>query len=276
MQARGFSSSSSLRVGPESPNYIEIPKTIQPDLPPKRRVKGTLPVPRELFPRRRADKPSEEYLSAATTEPSKQPPIDPKDPNAEHIAQKREMAEMRRRNLRQGLVELHKRKQASEKAMEKRSREKNARQRRLITQPERQDELLTRPTIPPGLMPKKTPVLPDPDREQRLDASRKRMEAVQAKKETQRQDSLHALYMNARNFIVTEEQLAAEIDRVFPDGDNPAWRSDQSTGENIWNTGVPSSVQNLVEDPKRSEAARSDVVQGRVKKLAEEITGGKM
>lgn len=276
VQARGFASSSSLRVGPESPNYIEVPQSIQPDLPPKRRVKGTLPVPRELFPARRADKPSKEYLAAATTPPTKQGKIDPSDPHAEQIAQKREMADMRRRNLRQGLLELHRRKQTTEKAMGKRSQETRARQEQLANQPEREDERLTRPSIPQVMMPRKIGILPDPDRKERLEASRKRLESVQAKKEAKRQDSLHTLYMNARNFIVTEEQLSAEIDRVFPEGENPAWRSDQQQGDNIWNVGTPPAVQSLVNDPKRSEQARWDVLQGRIKKLGEEITGGKM
>lgn len=276
VQTRGFTSSSFLRVGPESPNYVEIPQSLQPDLGPKRRVKGTLPVPRELFPARRADKPSEEYLAAATTPPSKRGDIDTSDPHAEHIFRKREMAEMRRRNLRQGLVELHRRKQATEKAMEKRSREKGARQQQLMSQPEREDERLTRPSVPQAMIPKKTPVLPDPDRKERLEASRKRLEAIQAKKETRRRDSLHTLYMNARTFITTEEQLAAEIDRVFPEGNNAEWRSDEHGGGNIWNRGAPPAVQSLVNDVKKGESVRWDVIQGRLKKLGEEITGGKM
>ena len=82
--------------------------------------------------------------------------------------------------------------------------------------------------------------------------------------------------MNARTFIVTEEQLAAEIDRVFPDGENEAWRNDHQPGENIWNLGNPPTVQSLVNEGRKSETARWDVFQDRVKKLGEQITGGKL
>ncbi|RJE24050.1 hypothetical protein PHISCL_03644 [Aspergillus sclerotialis] len=276
MQVRGFTSSSRRQVGPESPNFIDVPQTLQPYHPRKQTVKGTLPVPRELFPARRKDKPSKEYLEAATTEPSKQTPIDPNDPHAEVIEQKRKMAEMRRQNLRQGLGELYNRKLKTEAIMTQRSKEKRARRDLIINQPERDDERLTRPSVPQDMMPKWTPVLPDPDRQKRLSKASKRRQKKEAQKENQKRDSLHTLYMNAREFIVNEEQLAAEIDRVFPEGENPAWRSDQQQGENVWNLGAPPGLQSLVYEPKKNETARWDLIQERVKKLGEEVTGGKI
>jgi hypothetical protein len=126
------------------------------------------------------------------------------------------------------------------------------------------------------MLPKRTPVLPDPDREERLAQARAKLESKKARDELERQDSLQALYVNARTFITTEAQLAAEIEKVFPEGENEAWRSDHQQGENIWNLGVPPTVQNIVNDSKKSEAARWDLIQGRVKKLGEQITGGKI
>ncbi|KAL1964603.1 hypothetical protein VTN77DRAFT_6777 [Rasamsonia byssochlamydoides] len=276
VQVRGFTSSSRLRVGPESPNYIDVPRPLQPDLPSKPQVKGTLPVPRELFPVRRQDKPTEAYISAATPLPSKEKTVDPNDPNAELIEWKRRMAAMRRKNLREGLLELHARKRRTEWLMAKRSAEKQAKRERILKQPQREDERLTSPSVIQAMKPTKTPVLPDPDREERLAQARLRVQAKEAEKRAERQDSLHTLYMNARNFITTEDQLAAEIERVFPEGENEAWRNDHQAGENIWNLGLPPTIQSMVTDAKRSEAARWEVIQGRVKKLAEEITGGKM
>ncbi|KAL2216779.1 hypothetical protein M432DRAFT_641674 [Thermoascus aurantiacus ATCC 26904] len=275
-QVRGFASSASLRVGPESPNFIDIPKPIQPDLPSKPRVKGTLPVPRELFPARRRDKPSEAYIAAATPPPSKEPEIQRDDPNAEYNEWRRKMAETRRRNLREGLLELYERKQRTESFMRRRSRAKQARRERILNQPEREDERLTKPSIIQAMMPTKQAVLPDPDREERLARSKARLEAREAKKKAERQDALHTLYVNARNFITTEAQLNAEIERVFPEGDNPAWRSDHQQGDNIWNLGVPPTVQSMVNHSKKNEVARWDIIQDRVKQLAEAITGGKM
>ncbi|KNG86168.1 hypothetical protein ANOM_005511 [Aspergillus nomiae NRRL 13137] len=276
VQARGFTSSASLRIGPESPNFVDIPRTIQPDLPSKQHVKGTLPVPREIFPVRRADKPSEEYIAAATPLPSKDTNVDPNDPHAQYINWKRRMAEMRRQNLREGLLELHSRKQRTDKSMMQRSSEKQKRRERIFRQPEREDERLTRPSVIQEMLPKRTPVLPDPNREERLTLSKARMEAANSQKQAEQQDSLQTLYMNARNFITTEAQLAAEIDRVFPEGENEAWRNDHQQGENVWNLGLPPTVQSIVNESRKSEAARWDLIQGRVKKLGEQITGGKL
>lgn len=186
------------------------------------------------------------------------------------------MAETRRKNLREGLLELHERKKKTDSFMVRRSMAKQFRRERILNQPEREDERLTRPSVVKAMQPTKYSVLPDPDREERLARSKALLEAKEAEKKAERQDAIHTLYMNARNFITTEAQLAAEIERVFPEGDNPAWRNDHQPGENIWNLGVPPTIQSIVNDSKKSEAARWDVIQGRVKKLAEEITGGKL
>jgi hypothetical protein len=127
------------------------------------------------------------------------------------------------------------------------------------------------------MQPRKQGIIPDPNREERLALSKARLEAKQAQKEAERQEHLHSLYMNARTFITTEEQLAAEIDRVFPDGENVAWRNDHQPGENIWNLGNPPTVNSLAGRTRRAgESMRWDIVQERVKKLGEEITGGKI
>lgn len=173
-------------------------------------------------------------------------------------------------------MELHRRKQATESAMEQRSKEKRKLRDQLMSQPEREDERLTRPSVPKSWLPKVTGALPDPNRKKRLALSRARVEYAREKKDSQLKNSLHTLYMNARGFITTEKQLAAEIDRVFPEGNNEAWKSDQGDGENVWNLGLPPAVETLVNDPKRNQTARWDMIQERVKKLGEEITGGKM
>ena len=248
VQVRGFASSPSLRVGPESPSYIDVPQTIQPEKASKRRVKGTLPVPREIFPARRTDKPSKEYLAAATSLPTNQTPVDPNDPHAEYIESKRRMADMRRNNLREGLLELHKRKKGTDNAMMARSTAKQQQREKIFRQPDRDDEVLTRPSVVQEMQPKKLPVLPDPDRAERLAKSRARLEAVNAQKQLERTANLQALYMSARDFITTEAQLAAAIEREFPEGPNEAFRNDQFQGENIWNVGPPPTVQSIVHD----------------------------
>lgn len=275
-QVRGFTSSSSLRAGPESPKYIDIPQMIQEGEPRDRRVKGTLPVPRDLFPARRADKPSKAYLDAVTPLPSKAVEIDPKDPHAQYLDWKRRMAVVRRKNIRQGLVELHRRKKQTDKRIAEESAAKQTQRQAVLDQPDRLDEQLTRPSVIQEMLSNRNAVLPDPTREERLTHSRARFEAHNARKQVEQDDSLQALYMNARNFITTEAQLAAEIDRVFPEGENEAWRNDHQRGENIWNLGTPSTVQNIAGMGKKSEAGRWELMQTRVKHLGEQITGGKI
>ncbi|RAL16025.1 uncharacterized protein BO97DRAFT_403201 [Aspergillus homomorphus CBS 101889] len=276
VQLRGFSSSSSLRVGPESPNFIDVPRSLQPDLPSKRIIKGTLPVPREIFPARRTDKPTQAYISAATPRPKKGKSPNPNDINYEYIEQKKRMANMRRKNLREGLLELHARKQATDTAMKLRSEQKQLYREKILQQPDREDVRLTRTSIVQEMLPQHMPVLPDPDRETRLRKARSRTQRKLANKVAERRHDMHDLYVNARNFIVNEEQLAAEIEKVFPEGVNEAWRSDHQEGVNIWNLGFPQGISSLASDSRKTESARWDTIQSRIRRLAEEITGGKM
>lgn len=187
------------------------------------------------------------------------------------------MANMRRDNLEQGLLELHGRKTRTDTTMENRSAHRQKLREKILRQPERDDEKYTRPSVPKDMIPGRRAGLQDPGREERLAASQLRVENKRLEKEMDRQDSLHTLYMNARNFITTEDQLAAEIEKVFPEGENEAWRNDLRTGENIWNLGYPRGMSaRLNESSSRNETARWDTIQGRVKKLGEQITGGKI
>ncbi|KAJ5895113.1 hypothetical protein N7495_006804 [Penicillium taxi] len=276
VQVRGFATSPSLRVGPESPHFIEVPRTVQPTNPGKPRVKGTLPVPRELFPARRADKPRKAYLDAATPMPATERTVNPKSSNPEKQAFKLKMADVRRQNLRDGLRDLYKRKREAEAVIHNRSFESQRRREQILQQPLAEDEHLTRSSVVATMRPSKGSALQDPNREQRLALSKARLAMKKAEKEAQLQDDIHSLYMNARTFITTEEQLNAEIEKVFPDGENEAWRNDYQNGENIWNLGNPPTVQSIVNMTKKSETARWDVIQDRVKKLGEQITGGKL
>ena len=276
MQVRGFATTPNLRVGPESPHFIDVPRILQPSNPAKPSVKGTLPVPRELFQARRKDKPQQAYIDAATPLPSTERTVNPKSSDPEKQAFKLKMAVLRRQNLQEGLRDLYKRKQVAEQTMFSNSRAKQRHRERVLRQPMPEDERLTRPSVVQAMQPQKHSALSDPNREARLALSQARLEAKESQKSAEKMEDLHSLYMNARTFITTEEQLAAEIERVFPDGDNQAWRNDHQEGENIWNLGVPPTVQSFANESRKSETARWDLMQDRVKKLGEQITGGKL
>ncbi|EEP77658.1 conserved hypothetical protein [Uncinocarpus reesii 1704] len=271
-----FSSSATAMVGPESPNYIDIPRIIQPYPPQKRKVKGVLPVPREIFPRRRPDKPTKSYIDAATPEPSSNEPKVEKDhPFFEKLEWKRRMAEVRRQNLREGLVELYQRKQKEEAQMLARSRARQAQQKVVLNQPPREDERLTTASVPSGISLAKTPFLSDPNAKNRHERSVANHLVRQEWKSEERMDAIHTLYMNARDFITTEQQLDAEIERVFPTENNPDWANDQRDGDNVWNLGPPPTVGSLMHR-KNDEHSKFNLIQDRTRKIAEALTGGKI
>ncbi|KAI5309190.1 hypothetical protein KEM55_003836, partial [Ascosphaera atra] len=145
---RAFSTTPAHSAGPYSPKYVDVPQMLQPDMPRKYQPKGVLPVPRELFPPRRPDKPGSAYLADATIEPSpekaKTVPEGHKD--YELLKWKKSMAEARRRNLRLGLIELYARKQKITQQMNQESARKQNQRNAILKQPERDDEYFTKPT----------------------------------------------------------------------------------------------------------------------------------
>ncbi len=201
---------------------------------------------------------------------------------AEFIAWKERMAATRRRNLRHGLVELHHRKERIDRQVAGRSATKRAEHERLVRREKREDELLTEPTIPSLMKQFQKGTVPDPDRLARIEQKRAVVEAKRLEKETQRRDALHTLYMNAGNFITTEEQLQTVIDQAF--AHNPAWHNPAIPDElSVWSMGPPDTVQVTLNKANRTGIKAMDYNKGyakltgdRVRKIAEELTGGRM
>ncbi|KAI9816029.1 MAG: hypothetical protein M1827_002021 [Pycnora praestabilis] len=273
-------------LGAESPKYIEVPQPLQPRYPPERRIKGVLPAPRNIFPRRGPNKSSAAYLAAATPEPTKSR-SDASAINdraiAERIAWKQRMAITRRRNLREGLVELHQRKQKTDRFVSARSSYRRTERQRLIHQKEREDDRLTNPTITAAMKQFQIGSVPDPDRPARIAEKAALVLAKQEEKEGQKRDALHSLYMRARDFITTEAQLNDAIDQEFLPR-LPSFSSDSQEGDNIWNGGVPETVQEMLKQVNKNSDRNAisfaegyaDITNKRVRRIAEELTGGKM
>ncbi|KAJ9652501.1 hypothetical protein H2198_008249 [Neophaeococcomyces mojaviensis] len=312
-KARSFSTSSVRHVvPPESPYYVDIPTSYQPYLPWKPQPKGTLPVPRELFPASRPDKPSKEYLENVTQDKLEKNRI-PEEKLTKLGKHKVKMAEVRKEQLREGLIGLHARKQAELKAMERRSQAKQLERNALIAQAEREDARLTNVSVPSALNPSPTTS---------LDALRAEVETAKqihaqkvanyhnftAAKHENKMDALHTLYMNARKFITTEKQLTQLIHEQF-DTDSDAdrlshrvmhadFKTTTSKGDSMWNLGAPDSIKDMIADASGShrgrdmfatvsttdrfkkgqtgEKARFARDQERFKKIAEKLSGGKI
>ena len=251
-------------------------------------MKGVLPVPRPIFRRQLRpqdlNKASPEYLANITPEPIRDKSVPRGDSQAaEAVSWKARQAVMRRRNLRESLVELSHRKQKADKISALRGKQKREQREVLLTAPEREDERLTNPSVLQSDMPISHHVLPDPDREARLAQKRANVANAKAMQQADRRDKLHTLYVNASNFITTDKQLDLAVDRAFDDQEQ--FTNDAKEGLNIWNLGIPETVSELLgkanKDPRRQRAVEMGdsnkiIMKQRMKRVAEELTGGKM
>lgn len=279
------SSASHAQIPPESPKFIEVPRLVQPKQPFPIQIKGVLPLPRNIFPRPKRGKipkATPEYLAAVTPEP-----LEDKTTRLDDgfLSWKARQSEQRRRNLREGLTELRQRKEDTDRrrritsAANRRSREK------ALYAPERIDVQLTTPTVLSTQRPTKHHALPDLARSARLAVKSQNVADMAAMREETRRNALHTLYVNAGDFITTEEKLEGVIDRAFDD--NSQFRSDSGQGVNIWNLGFPETVQELLGKANKSvrqtagqtalDSAEGNeiVTRERMKKISEELTGGK-
>ncbi|RSL98752.1 hypothetical protein CEP52_010140 [Fusarium oligoseptatum] len=264
--SRGFSTAAGLQnqVPPESPSYIRLPTPPQSDEKKLPRVRGHLPVPREVFPRMEGDrKVRADYIKQTVPKPA-----NPQPPKNETQEWKQKDGQNRRDAVRNARV--------SHKFREHNAAAKAA---------EREDDRLTRSTVLESVLDTKT--YPDPNRFERAEQARRKVWAIEASKRGARRDALMELYINASNFIVTETELKAEIERIF----DAEFFKKQGTAygrygssENVWDIhGKPTSIANMLETTTGASTKIMDVYESeydrsvkRQKRIAEEFTGGKM
>ena len=282
------SSSTTIRIPPESPKYIEIPQSPQQQAYRKPQIKGVLPVPRKIFHRKAPDRTAPEYLAAVTREPTTlKDHSSAGPPHVKELADwKSRQAATRRSNLRESLVELRARKMRSDRRRDKISAFKTAEHQRKIHEPEREDERLTNPSILNALTPGSSNILIDPGREERIAMKKARHEKKEQEKIEERRHLLHSLYMNARDFIVTEEAWNAKVDEVFDED----WYK-VNPERSVWDReGFPNTTQSILKDSLQYEHGSSlptnaanqrrkviaEITHERAQRIAEELTGGKM
>ncbi|KAI5254101.1 hypothetical protein E4T42_02609 [Aureobasidium subglaciale] len=278
--ARSFSlSSRQLALGPESPRYMDIPQPPQQTLPDKTRLKGILPVPRDVFAGQDPKEPLN--LDKATKEPAHQPSHN--DPRS---LWKERMAASRRKNLKEGLHALQYRRVKSDDYRATRAAARQQEREARLHRPEREDDRLTAPSVDNNLLAllKRGP-LQDPDRDARLADMRQREASKQAARQEDRRDALHSLYVNAREFIVNDAQLATAIDKAFGTVDQP--RGFGSNSASIWDVGPPSTIVDMLNSAtgkgirggalSQSSVNRDQALTAaRVRRIAAELTGGQL
>jgi len=199
---------------------------------------------------------------------------------------KTRMTEVRKKNLREGLNELYKRKEVMSRRIAQRSENKQQERERLIGQAEREDARLTNVSTPMAML---DGIATKASKEHTiavLQQKERNVEKHTTKKREERRDALHTLYMNARSFITTEEQLLAEIDKEF----SPSKWSSKYSGildgkeRNIWFEGEPQTVAEMLlvhgarprKDSLNDISRKVEKDQERMKRIAETLSGGKM
>ncbi|KAM7191807.1 hypothetical protein V8F20_009170 [Naviculisporaceae sp. PSN 640] len=266
-------------VPPESPHYIKVPvppQSSETKLPP---IRGHLPVPRKVFTRRDGLKPariSPDYVSSikpkSASEAAGLPPAN------QHEARRRVLAESRRKSLAEGLQGLWLRKRQSDQSARDRSSANRRKNIAAAQQPERLDEVLTRPTVRASTA-AITAVLPDPDRFVDAEKAKLEHEAKLNVKAEARRDALCQMYMAASNFIVDEAELEERVNVLF--GDMPVGPRMDSAEDSIWSIqGAPSplaaSGSNFEAGAQNSMSRITARTQIRQKLVAEALTGGKL
>jgi hypothetical protein len=268
------------RLPPDSPSYIRLPKPPQFEERKHARVRGSLPVPREIFPRIEGDRKLQPgYVQQTVPRPAKPSKVDTPERGWKTL-----MAASRRQNLEDGLKELWERRTETEYVRSARNQRKFKEHNTAAIAPEREDERLTRGTVMEPLL--DTKVYIDPQRFARADRSRSRVMAAQNAKRESRRDALMELYISASNFITQESELKAEIENIF--SEDYFKRQSQAAGrwgtENAWGIyGNPPSIANMLETTTGTSTKLVDVYESeydrsvkRQKRIAEEFTGGKM
>ncbi|KAK4167258.1 hypothetical protein QBC43DRAFT_312443 [Cladorrhinum sp. PSN259] len=266
-------------VPPESPKFIVVPEPPQSSetrLPP---IRGHLPVPRTIFPKREADRKVQAgYVEAAT--PKSYAELAEKPPKSAEEQRHRLDAASRRAALEAGIKGLWARKVTTDQRMIRQSRKKAADNLKAANAPERLDEVLTRSTVRADTA-NNFAVALDPGRFVRANAAKQRHEHMLKKKAEARADALAQLYVEAKNFIVDEATLEERVNKLF------AQHKDSYTGpagENIWALeGHPISVRQMQarmagdsEYLMDSAKTPQEKTTTRQKSVAEELTGGRL
>lgn len=277
-----FSTTSSRsKIPPESPSYIRLPKVPQSTEIKPERVRGTLPVPRDVFERRDGDrKVQPEYLAKTAPARSADRPL-----TNDTQRWKKTLADSRRQNLEQGLQGLWTRHETREQDKAERARRRQEALQQAHDAPESRADVMSRGTVLQSIA--DTAVHPDPERFDKAAAGRARVQAQVSARADARRDALMELYINASDFIVTEAELKTEIDKLFH---QDYFRKQSIKGyrpgatENVWGVhGNPPGVATMFETLSRTSTNLASANESefdhsvkRTKRISEELTGGKM
>ncbi|KAF2704916.1 hypothetical protein K504DRAFT_460702 [Pleomassaria siparia CBS 279.74] len=269
-----------LALGPESPNYIEVPKPLQPTFKLKPQPKGHLPVPRDVFKTRsKLPKESAKFIELSTPEPKKRE-VNPHKPGAEFQLYKQRLSESRREAFRKGVTELHTRNVKTEELRTRWIRRTQKENIALRMAPPKTVDVLTSTSVQKSIRDFLDNKLPCTSRANISDARRTAFQKRMDKQAAVRQSRLHDLYTNAREFIVDEQQLDDAIEKAFGTEEQPVGWNEKgeamvgASGRSVWEGSAPEGVSDRLFKLKGGEGV--GLAEERLRKVAEELTGGKM
>jgi hypothetical protein len=204
----------------------------------------------------------------------------PYSKDAEYRLYKQRLADKRRLALREGVKGLHERKVTTETKHLANIQKSSAARRELTMAPPRAVDVLTETSISEGIRLFLADALPSTPRSVIVQARKKGFEKRMVRQDAVRRSRVHDLYTNAREFIVSEEQLDEAIEKAFGTDDKPIrWNmygvvAPDATGLSPWDGPIPEGVGDKLRKLKSGEGV--GLAKERARQVAEALTGGKM
>ncbi|KAF2755035.1 hypothetical protein EJ05DRAFT_478848 [Pseudovirgaria hyperparasitica] len=278
---RAFSMSSTRsQLPPESPNYVDYPMPELPVLTTKKPIKGVLPYPRDIFrhankTKGKIEKNTPDFIARATKEPTKE--RKPATPEAKlRLQHKAEMAETRRKNLREGLREMERRRIDIQNIQHMKSQAKAAVIKAIDERPTPDDELFTATSMHPSIAAyMRGDLSPRPPTKEEIIRRTMRYERGAKKRSKGRKKDLTTLFNQARTFITNIDDLTATIDKLF----NVNKDTNYDPTNNVWmanNRQAPISMDQLLANAVSKEGKGGRTVPRSTTKLAEALAQGKI
>lgn len=152
------------------------------------------------------------------------------------------------------------------------------RNRALANAPEREDERLTKPSLTPEVRALLEPYKPQGRTHQEFAKAQQNYAHHVAEQSARRKEALHNLYLHARSFILTEQQLNDAVEKTFGSDEDPiVWGAlhDQT----VWGLGPPATVEKMMRKETDYAAQFSQtetLMQSRLRRIAEVLTSGKI
>jgi hypothetical protein len=204
--------------------------------------------------------------------------------DADYRLYKQRLADSRKEAFREGVKELHQRTKATQREEKAALNQLFAERREAAMAPRREVDVLTETSISKGVRDFLEDKLASTSRSKISPAARMRFRQKMAKHAAVREARLHDLYTNAREFIVSEDQLDEAIEKAFGTDETPVtWdlKGNEVTGgseareaRSPWYGPIPEGVGDKLQSLKGGEGV--GLARQRIKKVAEELTGGKM